>query len=343
MVRAMQMLYLADSASEAIASLKPETADEEALQQLSERTEEFAPALEAMRSLAVDRDVFSHLADEWVEEHGEVHHSESEASDLNKELGKKEPAPVVLPISRFCVARLTEIGALRQEMREFVDHEGNRYRSVREVRAALLEYEARQAALQAAQKAAAEAAAAAAAAEVAPKRRRLRGKCSSAAYGLPGAAGVAQSMAAAAPARVAAAPEEDFAEERGSVLEAVHNALGLPPDTPSKSSTAPPAPSSSATAGSKTPRTGCKVRILTEQPELQGKLARLGDLQASSWECFLESGGKVLCKAESFEILEEPNVAKRKAPDPPNAPVRRGRRPGRGRGQAPPAQLDESD
>lgn len=39
-----------------------------------------------------------------------------------------------------------------------------------QVRAALLEYEARQAALQAAQKAAAEAAAAAAAAEVAPKR-----------------------------------------------------------------------------------------------------------------------------------------------------------------------------
>eukprot|EP00913_Durusdinium_trenchii_P019716 g18535.t1 len=314
MVRAMQMLYLADSASEAIASLKPETADEEALQQLSERTEEFAPALEAMRSLAVDRDVFSHLADEWVEEHGEVHHSESEASDLNKELGKKEPAPVVLPISRFCVARLTEIGALRQEMREFVDHEGNRYRSVREVRAALLEYEARQAALQAAQKAAAEAAAAAAAAEVAPKRRRLRGKCSSAAYGLPGAAGVAQSMAAAAPARVAAAPEEDFAEERGSVLEA-HRLLPPRPDQRHRARGARCASSPSS----------------------------LGDLQASSWECFLESGGKVLCKAESFEILEEPNVAKRKAPDPPNAPVRRGRRPGRGRGQAPPAQLDESD
>ena len=41
---------------------------------------------------------------------------------------------LVCQVSRFCVARLTEIGALRQEMREFVDHEGNRYRSVREVR-----------------------------------------------------------------------------------------------------------------------------------------------------------------------------------------------------------------
>ncbi|CAK9083812.1 unnamed protein product [Durusdinium trenchii] len=277
MVRAMQMLYLADSASEAIASLKPETADEEALQQLSERTEEFAPALEAMRSLAVDRDVFSHLADEWVEEHGEVHHSESEASDLNKELGKKEPAPVVLPSGW----RMEWVKRKKKEMREFVDHEGNRYRSVREVRAALLEYEARQAALQAAQKAAAEAAAAAAAAEVAPKRRRLRGKCSSAAYGLPGAAGVAQSMAAAAPARVAAAPEEDFAEE-------LMKALGLPPDTPSKSSTAPPAPSSSATAGSKTPRTGCKVRILTEQPRRPASV-QLGMLPGEWWKGPLQS------------------------------------------------------
>ncbi|CAE7667269.1 unnamed protein product [Symbiodinium sp. CCMP2456] len=52
LVRAMQMLFLAESISDAVASLKPETADEEALSQLTERTQEFAPALDAMRSLA---------------------------------------------------------------------------------------------------------------------------------------------------------------------------------------------------------------------------------------------------------------------------------------------------
>ena len=50
-------------------------------------TEEFAPALEAMRSLAVDRDVFAHFAEDLKEEHPEVHEHESEASDLEKDLG----------------------------------------------------------------------------------------------------------------------------------------------------------------------------------------------------------------------------------------------------------------
>eukprot|EP00439_Symbiodinium_sp_Y106_P032713 s197_g3.t3 len=152
LVRAMQMLYLAESISDAVASLKPETADEEALSQLTERTQEFAPALDAMRSLAVDRDVFAHLADELVEEHCEAHESESEASDLNKELvGKKnEPAPVVLPPGW----RMEWVKRKKKEMREFVDPQGNRYRNVKEVRAALLEVEAREAALKAVAKAA---------------------------------------------------------------------------------------------------------------------------------------------------------------------------------------------
>lgn len=37
LVRALQMLYLAESIHEAVASLKPQTADEEALLQLTER------------------------------------------------------------------------------------------------------------------------------------------------------------------------------------------------------------------------------------------------------------------------------------------------------------------
>merc|ERR1740123_2872342 len=94
----MQMLYMAESHEDASLSLGTETADEEALRQLTERTEEFAPALSAMRSLAVDREIFAHLADSLMEEEQEDETAESEGSDIEKELlGRREAAPVVLP------------------------------------------------------------------------------------------------------------------------------------------------------------------------------------------------------------------------------------------------------
>ncbi|CAJ1372494.1 unnamed protein product [Effrenium voratum] len=311
MVRAMQMLFLADSASEAIASLKPETADEEALNQLTERTEEFAPALEAMRSLAVDKDVFAHLAEDLAEEHGEVHESESEASDLNKELVKKnEPAPVVLPEGW----RMEWVKRKKKEMREFLDPEGNRYRTVREVRAALLEHEARQAALQAA-KARQEALAAA------PKRRRLRGKSSSQLFDMADPALGGTPASAPGPNPPA---EDDFAED-------LLKALGMEAEAPP--APAPPAPPAPPDQAESTLQTGLKVR-LTEL----GQMGRLGDRNADGcWECFLEVGGKVMAKESDFE-LADPSVAKRKANPPP---ARRVRARGRGKAEVAPSQLGE--
>jgi len=90
LVRAMQALYAAESAEDASLSLSVETADEEALHQLTERTQEFAPALEAMRSVAVDCAIFDHLKDKATEDVTEKPDSESEGSDLEALIGKKE-------------------------------------------------------------------------------------------------------------------------------------------------------------------------------------------------------------------------------------------------------------
>ena len=63
LVRAMQQLHLARSAKDPSLHLSVETADEEALRQLAERTAELVPALAAMRAGAVDHAIFEHLAD----------------------------------------------------------------------------------------------------------------------------------------------------------------------------------------------------------------------------------------------------------------------------------------
>jgi len=308
LVRAMQMLYLSESIAEAVASLKPETADEEALNQLTERSSEFAPALEAMRSLAVDRQVFAHLADDHADEHPDLPESESEADDVEKELlGKKnEPAPVVLPAGW----RLEWVKRKKKEMREFVDPDGTRYRSVKEVRAALLEWESRQAALAAAKKAA-EAAAASGAPP--PKRTRLRGKTSSAAFAPP--QGVARPTAPM--------DEKAFAEDLLAALAVDDKA------------TATQSAQSAQDKGALQPAPGAQVRLKGLMPKLglNGKRASLGNLNASTgrWECTLETGAKVNMKVENMDILSMPNLAKR--PQIDQSPARRVRARGRGSSQ----------
>jgi len=143
LVKAMQALYQAETLAEAELTLMPETADEEAMRQLTERSQEFAPALAAMRRVAVDHEVFAHLA-EVEEEGGDEVFTESEASDVEKDLvGRKEPAPVVLPPGWH----LEWVKRKKKEAREFVDPAGNRYISINEVRRALAEWEARGGAL----------------------------------------------------------------------------------------------------------------------------------------------------------------------------------------------------
>mmetsp|Transcript_60600 Transcript_60600/g.107585 ORF Transcript_60600/g.107585 Transcript_60600/m.107585 type:complete len:1815 (-) Transcript_60600:188-5632(-) len=64
LVLAMQDLYVAPTIKEASQTLTPETADQEALRHLMLQTHDFAPALSDLRSLAVDRNVLSHLTDQ---------------------------------------------------------------------------------------------------------------------------------------------------------------------------------------------------------------------------------------------------------------------------------------
>lgn len=64
--RAIQALYVAESMDEATASLTTETADEKALKDLAQRSREMVPALDDLRSRAVDRKVLSTLTGDQV-------------------------------------------------------------------------------------------------------------------------------------------------------------------------------------------------------------------------------------------------------------------------------------
>merc|ERR1719191_2165614 len=64
--RAIQALYMAESADCVAAGLATETADEKALLDLAQRSREVAPALKDLRRRAVDRKVLAQLAGEQV-------------------------------------------------------------------------------------------------------------------------------------------------------------------------------------------------------------------------------------------------------------------------------------
>eukprot|EP00933_Yihiella_yeosuensis_P043524 TRINITY_DN3835_c0_g2_i1.p1 TRINITY_DN3835_c0_g2~~TRINITY_DN3835_c0_g2_i1.p1 ORF type:complete len:574 (-),score=232.58 TRINITY_DN3835_c0_g2_i1:157-1878(-) len=301
LVRAMQMLYLAESAADAVASLRPETADEEALRQLAERTEEFAPALDAMRSLAVDKDVFAHLADEIEHEHQDLPESESEASDVGKELAKNEPAPVVLPQGW----RLEWVKRKKKEMREFVSPDGTRYRNVKEVREALVIWEAMQAAKAAAAKAAE--AAAARGEQPPPKRTRLRGKSSAAlsAYAAAPAAPAVAATIPSAPPAPAAVDEDAFAED-------LLAALGV---------------DDKATGETKKPTAGAEVLVkgftARAQLHLNGKRGRLGKFDSSTgkWDCLVDGSVKMSMSPSNFDVVPPTSAGTSKSPA---AQVKRG-------------------
>lgn len=278
LMRALQALYHAESIEEAESSLLPETADEEALRQLIERSEEFAPALKAMRSVAVDHEVFKHLADQSGDEGGEDVKTESEASDVEKDLiGKKEIAPVVLPPGW----RLEWVKKKKREVREFVDPAGNRYTTIREVRAGLEEWEAHggnpKEALETQGKANGEGGYSALSASDAfgdaegGKRRRLYGK-----------------NAAATTSSVAV--QEDFFE--GLADEAFGDML----DATLEPWAEAPAPAAVESAAMDKPvlRPGVRVRLhgLVAKPELNGKPARIHAFveETGRWEVFLEPG-----------------------------------------------------
>jgi len=67
LVHALQTLHAAASHEDEALS-RPQTADEAALRHLAMRSREFAPALASLRSCAVDREMFAHLAEKFDED-----------------------------------------------------------------------------------------------------------------------------------------------------------------------------------------------------------------------------------------------------------------------------------
>jgi len=290
LVRAVQALYTAVSLEDATRSLEPETADEEALRTLTERSSEFAPALSSMRAIAVDHEVFQHLADQSDDEKDLGEEVESEESDVGKDLiGKREPAPVVLPPGWH----MEWVRRGRREMRQFVDPIGTRYLNVNQVRAALEAWEARGGPPEPEEEepegddpggslndGAPE-----------PKKMRLTGKTKSAGsgYELP-------------PSLL------DF-EGHGESLE---DAFGEMLDLDSLGTAAASSASQKAEAESMELGPGKRVKLhgLMAKPELNGQFARVVKLiqESGRWECWLLSGSqneKVNVKAANLEVVPE--------------------------------------
>jgi len=323
LVRAMQALYQAESLEEAELSLLPMTADEEAIKQLSERSQEFAPALVAMRSIAVDHEVFRHLADNIEEEGDEGELCESEGSDLEKELiGKKDIGAIILPAGW----RLEWVKRKKREVREFVDPLGNRYLNVREVRQAIEDWENRGPRTKDDEgetldnynpPSASDAFGWDTAEEGMDqlKRRRLRGKTS---------AQDCLKDESTSTLDIEALAEEAFGDMLDSLVETAP--VTAPVDNvPAKSSKETNGISNGAVARP-TARPGLRVVLhsLQAKPELNGKFARLKSFleESGRWELTLEAGAsceRANVKPANFTIL--PAVQQDTAP-----PVRLNRR-----------------
>mmetsp|Transcript_102727 Transcript_102727/g.182025 ORF Transcript_102727/g.182025 Transcript_102727/m.182025 type:complete len:312 (-) Transcript_102727:58-993(-) len=149
LVRALKELYLAESVEDALKTLACQTADQEALQQLSVRSKEFAEALIGLRSQAIDFEFFKHLAEDQDCESASDRPSDvSEASDggaaaleagedAGNGLGKREPQPVRLP-QGWKLQWVKGKSLKSKDKYRFLDPAGRKYTSVWELRAALV-------------------------------------------------------------------------------------------------------------------------------------------------------------------------------------------------------------
>lgn len=147
LIRALNALASAGSSAEEVVNklgLSPYTADEEAVAMLSKRSREIVPALAELRRKAVDGDVLGALVDGAQQEEA-VSEGESSACELDLgessggedddggKVGGKMTAPILLPpgwhMHRF------QRGSWNG--REYVDPEGNIYRTDKHVREAI--------------------------------------------------------------------------------------------------------------------------------------------------------------------------------------------------------------
>jgi hypothetical protein len=134
---AIQGLYLEHSTEDAIKRMcfNNQTADEEALQQLSSRSREFIPALAELRSKAIDRAVMHRFSESQAAESSEGESSEFDfaisASD-GEGAGRREK-DFLLPPGWYT----EKFRRQSREVREFVDPTGRRYRTASDARQAI--------------------------------------------------------------------------------------------------------------------------------------------------------------------------------------------------------------
>jgi len=129
---AIQLLYLSPSVHEAIQTmgLTHLSADEEALHELTEKSRKFVPALSELRNKAIDRA----LLRQYGEEVGDIS-SEGESSELEYAISGSDQEGTARPDSNFILPpgwRTEKFRRKSRQVREYVDPEGRRYRTMSE-------------------------------------------------------------------------------------------------------------------------------------------------------------------------------------------------------------------
>jgi len=136
---AIQLIYLASSAEEAVQALhlNPLTADELALQLLSRRSREFVSALADLRSKAIDRSLLRALGGEPENLSSEGESSDREfvlsGSDGEGTTRARRESDFILPPGW----RTEKFRRKSLHVREFVDPQGIRYRTVADAQRAV--------------------------------------------------------------------------------------------------------------------------------------------------------------------------------------------------------------
>ena len=135
LIRALGELHSCTSVADLITekNLYPQTADVQALKKLAQRSTEFIPALDELRSQAADREILLNLvekqagASEALASEGETSADECRVTSQSSanEGGPRKEAPLVLPPG-WQVQRVRRHG---RELCEFVDPRGIRYRT----------------------------------------------------------------------------------------------------------------------------------------------------------------------------------------------------------------------
>lgn len=145
LARDLKELYMAKSLEDALKTLETETADEQALQLLTQRQREFVPALAALREQAIDSEIFERFRepgtpcgseDEAGAEELPEANMDAEPEDEKEDSCGSEVQQVGLP-DGWRLEWVSQYRGKTKEQYRFVDPEGRKYFSIQEFRAAI--------------------------------------------------------------------------------------------------------------------------------------------------------------------------------------------------------------